>query len=68
MKDRDKWLERIDQRFDQLERKLDSLASEVVALVSKEISQAFGPYFARMERMVANHEARISELEQKTSL
>jgi hypothetical protein len=68
MKNRDKWLERIDQRFDQLERKLDSLASEVVALVSKEISQAFGPYFAHMERMVANHEARISELEHKTSL
>jgi hypothetical protein len=53
----DQRFDNIDQRFDNMDRRFDRLTGEIIGSLSG--------YFTNIEKMLANHEDRITVLEQK---
>ncbi len=53
----DQRFEKMDQRFDNLDRRFDRLTGDIIDSLSG--------YFTNIEKMLANHEDRITVLEQK---
>ncbi len=53
----DRRFDKVDQRFDQMDRKFDKFIGDVIA--------SFSSYSSNIEKMLHNHEDRITMLENK---